>query len=123
VLLVLSLIGCLAGTYLGEPESVDILKHFYRTTRPWGFWRPIRELVVSEDPAFQPNNDFLKDSINVIVGIVWQVCLTALPIFLVLREWQWVSYALATLVVTTIFIKFNWYDKLPSAAAESSLAT
>jgi SSS family solute:Na+ symporter len=122
VLLVLSLIGCLAGTYLGEPESTDILVHFYRTTRPWGFWGPIRELVVSEDPAFKPNNDFLKDSVNVIVGVVWQVCLTALPIFIVLREWQWVGYTLATLVVTTVFIKFNWYDKLPSAAAESALS-
>lgn len=116
ILLVLSLVGCLLGTYLGKPEDVAILKNFYRTTRPWGAWGPIRELVMSEDPHFEPNRDFPKDALNVMVGIVWQLCLTALPIFIVLREWQWMGYTLVTLAVTTIFLKFNWYDRLPDAA-------
>jgi Na+/proline symporter len=114
VLLVLSLAGCLLGTFLGEPEEVSILKHFYRTTRPWGAWGPIRAAVLSEDPAFEPNHDFCKDCVNVLVGIVWQLCLTALPIFIVLREWQWIGYTTVALAVTTVFIKFNWYDKLPT---------
>ena len=87
--LVLSLIGCLAGRLPCEPEDDEILKHFYRTTRPWGVWGPIREKVMAEDPAFQPNDDCVKDSINVAVGIVWQLCLTSLPIFVVLRSWDW----------------------------------
>ncbi|MDZ4658718.1 MAG: sodium:solute symporter family protein [Bythopirellula sp.] len=115
VLLVLSLAGCLLGTYLGEPEDTAILKNFYRTTRPWGVWGPIRELVVSEDPSFQPNHDFLKDTVNVLVGIVWQLCLTSLPIFIVLREWQWVTCVAITLVILTVFLKFSWYDRLPDS--------
>lgn len=113
VLLVLSLIGCLAGTFLSEPEDDEILKHFYKTTRPWGVWGPIREKVIAEDPAFRPNDDFWKDSVNVLVGIVWQLCLTSLPIFIVLQSWNWAAGVLAVLVATSIFIKFNWYDKLP----------
>lgn len=119
VLLILSLAGCLLGTYLGEPEETAILKNFYRTTRPWGLWGPIRELVVSEDPSFQPNHDFLKDTVNVLVGIVWQLCLTSLPIFIVLREWQWVTYVAIALVILTVFLKFSWYDKLPNSAADT----
>ena len=115
VLLVLSLIGCLAGTYLSTPEDAAILKHFYRTTRPWGFWGPIRDEIIREDPTFQPNHDFWKDAINVLVGIVWQTCLTSLPIFIVLRSWEWAGWVVLMLVATSIFIKFNWYDKLPSA--------
>jgi SSS family solute:Na+ symporter len=115
VLLVLSLAGCLLGTYLSTPEDMAILKHFYRTTRPWGFWGPVRDEVLREDPNFRPNNDFAKDAINVAVGIVWQTCLTALPIFLVLRSWEWAFGTLGLLLVTSLFIKFNWYDKLPSA--------
>ncbi len=114
VLLVLSLVGCLAGTYLSTPEEFDILKHFYRTTRPWGFWGPIRDEIMREEPAFEPNRDFWKDAINVLVGIVWQTCLTSLPIFIVFRSWDWAGGVLLILVVTSIFIKFNWYDKLPS---------
>ena len=71
------------------------------------------EKVVAEDPAFAPNNDFWKDSVNVAVGIVWQLRLTSLPIFLVLQFWDWLVGVLAALVATSIFIKFNWYDKLP----------
>ena len=115
VLLALSLIGCIAGTYLSEPENEAILKHFYKTTRPWGCWGPIRDLVQAEDPTFEPNRDFAKDSINVAVGIVWQLCLTSLPIFLVLRSWNWAGAVFFLLIVTTIFIKLNWYDKLPLA--------
>ena len=114
-LLVLSFAGCLVGTYLSEPEDAAILKHFYRTTRPWGFWGPIRDEVIREDPSFQPNRDFWKDTVNVLVGIVWQTCLTSLPIFLVLRSWDWALWTFLILAVTTVFIKFNWYDKLPSA--------
>lgn len=115
VLLVLSLAGCLLGTFFSPPEDRAILKHFYRTTRPWGFWGPIRDEILREDPSFQPNRDFAKDAVNVTVGIVWQTCLTALPIFLVLRQWDWFWPTLATLAATTVFIKFNWYDKLPAA--------
>lgn len=117
LLLVLSLLGCVIGTYASPPEEEAILKHFYRTTRPWGFWGPIRDQVMREDPSFEPNRDFWKDTINVVVGIVWQTCLTALPIFLVLRSWDWALGTLALVVVTSVFIKFNWYDKLPAADA------
>jgi fatty acid desaturase len=70
---------------------------------------------VQEDPAFQPNRNFARDTTNVLVGIVWQLCLTALPIYLVLQYWSWVGAILAVLVVTTVIIKFNWYDKLEKA--------
>jgi Na+/proline symporter len=112
VLLALSLVGCLAGTYLGEPEEVEVLKNFYRITRPWGWWRPIRAMVVAEDPSFVPNSDAARDCVNVAVGIVWQLCLTSLPIFLVLRSWHWAGGVLLLLVATSVFIKLNWYDKL-----------
>ncbi len=71
---------------------------------------------MQEDPSFRPNPNFGKDCINVAVGIVWQLCLTALPIYLVLREWAWVRRRSSpSLVVTSVFLKFNWYDKLEKA--------
>ena len=68
-----------------------------------------------DDPAFQPNRNCGQDCANVRVGIVWQLCLTAPPIYLVLQNWSWVGAIIATLAVTTLFIKFNWYDKLEKA--------
>jgi solute:Na+ symporter, SSS family len=107
-----SAIGCLAGTLLTRPESDEILMSFYKTVNPWGAWGPIRAKVLRADPSFQPNQDFGKDTVNVLVGIVWQLCLTALPIYLVMRNWRWVGMILAVFAATTIFIKRNWYDRL-----------
>ena len=111
----LSVIGCLAGTYLGEPEDDAILKSFYKTVRPWGAWGRIRDLVMKEDPSFQPNRSFGRDMFNVGVGIVWQLCLTALPIYLVLRQSWWIGTIAVVLALTTVILKFNWYDKLEKA--------
>ena len=108
----LSIVGCLLGTLLTPPEDEAILKDFYKKVNPWGFWGPIREQVRREDPTFVPNPNFQRDTVNVMVGIVWQLCLTALPIYLVLQHWSWVGAIAAVLVVTSVVIKFNWYDRL-----------
>jgi len=110
-------VGCLLGTLLSKPEDEAVLKEFYRTVRPWGIWGPIRRQVEREYPAFQPNHDCKRDLTNVFVGIIWQLCLTTLPVYLVLRSWSWVGAIVAVLAMTSIFLKFNWYDKLEKAPA------
>ncbi len=115
VILGCSVAGCLLGTLLTKPEEDAVLMKFYSTVNPWGAWGPIREKVMKQNSAFRPNPDFTKDAVNVAVGIVWQLCLTALPIYIVLREWPWAGAIAATLIVTSVFLKFNWYDKLEKA--------
>jgi solute:Na+ symporter, SSS family len=115
----ISAVGCLLGTLLSEPEDEAVLKSFYATVNPWGWWGPIRQKVSQEQTTFQPNFAAGRDSCNVIVGIVWQLCLTALPIYLVLQNWPWVGGILVLLVATTVFIKLNWYDKLEKAESAS----
>jgi hypothetical protein len=122
ILIVISLVGCIAGTLLSKPEDDAVLKNFYKTVNPWGFWGPIRAKVVAEDPSFVPNHNFKRDMFNVAVGIVWQLCLMTLPIYLVLRQWNWVGGIAVTLVVTSVIIKLNWYDKLEKAPEETSPA-
>jgi len=89
VIFIVSVIGCVAGTLLTQPEDVEVLKKFYRTVNPWGAWGPIRALVMAEDRDFKPNHSAVHDLTNVAVGIVWQLCLVTLPIYLVLRQWSW----------------------------------
>jgi len=112
VILGLSIIGCLLGTFMSKPEDDVILKSFYKNVRPWGFWGPIKAKVMQEDPAFQPNNDFRRDCVNVGVGIIWQLSMVSLPIYIVLREWAWIGAIFTLFIATSVFLKFNWYDKL-----------
>lgn len=110
-----SVVGCLLGTLFTKPEDEATLKQFYKTVNPWGAWGPVREKVLREDSQFQPNKNFARDMVNVLVGIVWQLCLVTLPIYLVLRQWTVVIGVFVLLAITSVFIKFNWYDKLEKA--------
>src|SRR5690606_17207547 len=81
-----SIIGCLGGTYAAPATDDATLKNFYRKVRPWGFWKPVHDKVVQEDPSFQRNKNFSRDMFNVGVGIVWKMCLTLATIYIILRE-------------------------------------
>ncbi len=122
VVLAISVVGCLAGTLLTKPEDDEILKDFYRRVRPWGFWGPILAKVRAEEPGFQPNKDFKRDMFNVVVGICWQVSLVALPIYLVIRKFDFAAIAFAVVAVTSMTLKFTWYDRLRDEEAAPQVA-
>jgi heme/copper-type cytochrome/quinol oxidase subunit 4 len=117
LVLAISLVGCLAGTLLTKPADEEVLKDFYRRVRPWGFWEPILAKVRAENPAFERNKDFWRDMFNVVVGIVWQVSLVALPIYLVIRKSNSALVTVAIIAVTSIVLKFTWYNHLKAGEA------
>jgi solute:Na+ symporter, SSS family len=108
----LSLIASLLGTFLTKPEEEEILKSFYRRVRPWGFWGPILQKVQAEDPSFRRNTDFWRDMFNIVVGMVWQVTLVALPIYIVTWNLPYAGYAVVLVAITSIILKYTWYDHL-----------
>jgi Na+/proline symporter len=114
-LFIISIIGCFAGTLMTKPEDDEVLTKFYKTVNPWGWWGPIRDKVMREDPSFVPNRDAAHDLTNVAVGIVWQLCLVTLPIYIVLHRWDWSGGILVVLVLTSVYLKINWYDRLEKA--------
>jgi len=121
IILAVSLVGCFVATLLTPAEDDAVLKSFYKTVRPWGFWGPILAKVQAEDPSFKPNPDFGRDMLNVLVGIVWQTSLVALPVFVVIRRFDSAAIAVGLVAVTSVILKFTWYDNLerrerPSAA-------
>jgi hypothetical protein len=85
---------------------------FYRRVRPWGLWGPVLRKVQAEDPGFQPNRDFWRDAFNVVVGMAWQISLVALPIYIVIKNYQSALIAFAVAASTSVLLKFTWYDRL-----------
>jgi Na+/proline symporter len=112
LLFVISLIGCLVGTYSAPPTDIQILKKFYSTVRPWGFWKPVHEQVMVENPAFVPNKRFKLDMFNVVLGIIAQSCLTILPMYFIL--WMKLPLLITVLLLAVIMyiLKKTWWDKL-----------
>lgn len=113
LMLLISLIACIAGTYSSPPVEKEILKKFYKNVRPWGFWKPIHNEVVAENPDFQRNTDFKKDMFNVTIGIIWQTALVVFPIYLVLMDVVPLIISISIAVITSIILKKTWFDKLP----------
>ncbi len=112
-ILIISLAGALAGTFLSKPTDEETLKTFYKTVNPWGFWKPVRMKVMSEDPDFRPNRNFKRDMFNVAIGTIAQTGLTALPIYIVLQKGTPIWISLSVVIVCGFILKKTWWDRLP----------
>ncbi|MGC4102819.1 sodium:solute symporter family protein [Ferruginibacter sp.] len=112
LLFAISLAGCLAGTYTAPPTEEAVLKRFYSTVKPWGFWKPVHQLVLADDPAFVPNKRFKLDMFNVVLGIIAQCCLTILPMYVVLWIKLPLLITIIILLVIIMILKRTWWNKL-----------
>ena len=112
IIFLLSVIGCLVGTYTAPPTDNETLTTFYKTVKPWGFWKPIHSMVVESDPTFEPNKRFTLDMFNVVVGMIAQTCLTLLPIYIVLWLKTPLIITVAVLAFTVVILKRTWWNKL-----------
>ncbi len=120
IIFVVSIIGCYVATYMTPPESDETLMGFYKNIRPWGFWKPVKEKVLKADPSFQPNKDFKRDMFNIAVGVIWQITLMAAPVYLVIRDWSGLIVSMAIMIVTSIILKINWWDRLEETFGEKA---
>ena len=112
LILLISIIGAIIGTYSAPPTEEEILKKFYKTVRPWGFWRPIHDKIVAEEPNFKKISRWTRDMVNVFVGIIWQTAIITIPIFFVLKKFFYAAICLVIILVASFFLKKNWYNKM-----------
>lgn len=112
IILTASLAASVLTSLLTRPEDLDVLGKFYMTVRPWGFWKPVERDVLRKHPDFVPNRNFKRDMANIAVGIVWQMTLTLIPIYFVIRNFKPMFISIGVMTLTSIFLKYNWYDKL-----------
>ena len=112
VLFGISLIGCVIGTYSAPATDDETLINFYVRVRPWGWWKPIAEKAEARYPQVVRNKNFKRDAFNVIVGIIWQCCLTIMPMYLVVRGTGGFIISVMLLIVTTFVLWKTWYKPL-----------
>lgn len=108
----LSLAGSIIGTYATPPTDKETLVAFYRVVRPWGFWGPVHDQVVKEDPSFAANKNFKLNMFNVALGMVGQLCLTILPMYIVLWLKLPLLITIIILLVIILILKKTWWDRL-----------
>ena len=110
--LLISTIASIVVCLRTPPENDEVLESFYRNVRPWGFWKTVHKNLVHKNPNLQKNTNFRRDAFNVGIGIIWQLNLMVIPICIVIRQYNTLLISVVVLVVTSIIMKFTWYDKL-----------
>lgn len=113
LILLLSVAGCIVGSLATPPTSMEVLKQFYASVRPWGFWGPVLAEVKKDNPSFERNKDFRKDMLNVGVGVIAQTAITLLPVFMVLLMPEQGIITAIVLAVCVFTLYRTWYKKLP----------
>ena len=112
IIFFVSLFGSFLGTFLSDPTDMQTLKSFYKSVRPWGWWKPVYQELINEDQSIQKNTDFWKDMLNCVIGIVWQSSMIVLPIYFVIRDHPKTIIALTVFIITSITLKYTWLDKV-----------
>lgn len=114
LILLISTAGAVIGSLLTAPTDMEVLKNFYKTVRPWGFWKPVEDEVLKDNPDFVPNNGFSRDMFNVVTGVAAQTALTAAPVFLVLQMPAQTMISTAIFLVSALILRKTWYHHLPA---------
>jgi putative copper export protein len=53
---------------------------------------------------------------------VWQIALVALPLYIVIQEFDRAAMVLAVILGTSAILKFTWYDHLTEREVETNKA-
>jgi len=106
-----SLVGMLIGTYSSKPTDEAVLFEFYKRTRPFGFWGPIRKKLGAEVME-KINKENRRDILSTFFAVPWQVVLFLTGMALILKSWTQFGVLLVILVILSAGLYFNWFRHL-----------
>jgi Na+/proline symporter len=106
------LVGSIIATYIRPPTERSVLEHFYRTTKPFGLWAPLRKILNPEDGAAM-SREHKFDLISLPFAFFWQLTMLMLPLFLIVKQFRASAVTASILAVSLTGLYFFWYRKLP----------
>ncbi len=111
ILLVSSFSATIIGTLLTEQTSKATLINFYKTTRPFGFWKPIKSLLPDEKKT-QINSENRRDIIAISFALPWQIVLFLTGMTVILRRMDLFIYLVVLLIFLSIGLYYFWFRHL-----------
>lgn len=115
ILVLSSLSATVLGTLLTEKTSLEVLIKFYNSTRPFGFWKPIKSLLPAEMKA-KINSENKRDIIAVCFALPWQIVLFLTSMTLILKRFDLFFYLLILLIILSAGLYLFWFKYLSSEA-------
>jgi len=110
-----SLLAGIAASLMTQPVDRDILVCFYRSVRPFGLWKPVRQhCKLSTEELSAKSENVSLTMLNVALGMLAISGLYLFPMYLVghwyAKSMMWFALAVAAAAA----LKFTWYRNLPN---------
>lgn len=106
------LVASIIGTYITEPTDRQILEHFYRTTRPFGLWGPLKH-TLSADARRQMRSEHFYDILSLPFSLAWLITLLLIPMQLIIGAYRDCLYTSFVFAASLVGLYLFWYRKLP----------
>lgn len=106
-----SLVGMLIGTYASKPTDENVLLEFYKRTRPFGFWGPIRKKI-AQDTMEKINKENRRDIISTFMAVPWQVILFLTFMTVIFKRWDQFLWLIIILAALSLGLYFKWFRHL-----------
>jgi SSS family solute:Na+ symporter len=106
-----SLIGMVIGTYVSAPTDHSVLYEFYKRTRPFGLWKPVKAKIKAETMD-RINTENRRDIISTFLAVPWQVILFLTGMAIIFKRWDEFFWLGIILVALSVGLYFNWFRHL-----------
>jgi Na+/proline symporter len=114
-----SLIATIIGTLLTTPTDEKVLDNFYRVTRPFGAWNPIRKKY-SKKFIDSVNQENRRDIFSIFFAVPWQICLFLMWMMLMMKNWTAFGVLIILVTIFSIVLYFSWFRFLSTEAPRES---
>jgi Na+/proline symporter len=103
--------GTVAGMVAAVLQRLIVLLEFYKRTRPFGLWGPIRKQIDSEKMQ-EINQENRRDILSTFFAVPWQVVLFLTGMAVILKRWDQFGWLLIILAALSAGLYFNWFRHL-----------
>ncbi|TVR17689.1 MAG: sodium:solute symporter [Balneolaceae bacterium] len=95
----------------------NTLIKFYKITRPFGFWGPVRKLFKPTDIE-DINKENRRDILSICIAVPWQIVLFLTPMAFMTKQWTNFFALAAILLVLSVALYFTWFRHLSAIDKE-----
>ena len=106
-----SLIGMIIGTYAAKPTDEKVLFEFYKRTRPFGFWGPVRNKIAASTMEMI-NRENRRDILSTVMAVPWQIVLFLTGMTIIYKRWDEFFWLVLILAALSTGLYFKWFRHL-----------
>lgn len=100
--------GTIGGCLLTKPTDMATLLHFYKKTRPFGLWGPVRKNLLVEQLRYIDSEN-KRDALSLPFAFLYQVTLFLIPMQVIIHSFASLKWSVPVFIVSAGGMYFIWY--------------